>query len=216
MATRPGIDTSILQRLDDNHVFVFFAVKAEFDTSTIAVHSSIGDLTIGGVTYEGAGTLLNVTETTEDSDLKSDGITISLSGMTPEVLSYALTEHYQNRPLTVLQGFLDGGGSRVTGTMTIFKGRMQNISLSDDPDGTSTVVVNAENRLIDLRRPSNLRYTKESQESISSGDTGFNRMQSLLEKKIVWGHKDQSDSLADIVIDENSEGGGSGAAYQQR
>jgi len=109
----------------------------------------------------------------------------------------------------------DGGGSRVTGTMTIFKGRMQNISLSDDPDGTSTVVVNAENRLIDLRRPSNLRYTKESQESISSGDTGFNRMQSLLEKKIVWGHKDQSDSLSDIVVDENTEGG-KGAEYQQR
>ena len=66
---------------------------------------------------------------------------------------------------------------------------MQNITLSDDPDGNSAVIVQAENRLIDLRRPSNLRYTKESQEFVASGDTGFNRIQSLQEKKIVWGNR---------------------------
>ena len=189
MATRQGIDTALLSKLDDAHAFVFFAVKAEFDTSTIAVHTQTGELSFGGTTYEGAGTLLGITGTEDSSDLKSDGITVSLSGMTPEVLTYALTENYQNRPITVFQGFLDAAGSKVTGTLTLFKGRMQNITLSDDPDGNSAVIVQAENRLIDLRRPSNLRYTKESQEFVASGDTGFNRIQSLQEKKIVWGNR---------------------------
>ena len=216
MATRQGIDTAVLQRFDDDHVFVFFAVKAEFDTSTIAVHTSSGELSIGGTTYEGAGTLLNIESSTDDSDLKSDGITVSLNGMTPEVLTYALTENYQNRPITVLQGFLDASGSRVTGTMVLFKGRMQNISLSDDPEGNAAVVVSAENRLIDLRRPSNLRYTKESQETVSSGDTGFNRVQSMVEKKIVWGQK-QHGGVFGADIETTDEGGSDGGQdYQQR
>ena len=190
MATRQGIDASILNRLDDDHTFVFFAVKAEFDTSTIAVHTSGGELTLDGVVYEGAGTLLQFSGVTATSELASSGITVGLSGMNATVLSHALTENYQNRPITIHQGFLDAGGSNVTGKMVIFKGRMQNITFTDDPDGTSTVVVQAENRLVDLKRPSNLRYTKESQETVSSGDTGFNRVQTLVDKKIVWGQKE--------------------------
>lgn len=190
MATRRGIDSSITDRFDDEHVFMFFAVKAEFDTADIQVHTSGGELTIDGGTYEGAGTLLNIGQIEDDADLSSSGVTVVLSGMTPDVLNYALTEHYQNRPITIYQGFLDAGGSNVAGKMIIFKGRMQNIRLSDDPDGTASVVVTAENRLIDLKRPSNLRYTKESQQFVSSGDTGFNRVQSLVDKKIVWGQKE--------------------------
>lgn len=193
MATRQGIDAAILNRLDDDHSFMFFAVKLDFDTETIAVHTSGGEITIGGVTYEGAGTLLTFGGIDDDTDLSSGGVTVGLSGMTPDILNYALTENYQNRPITVSQGFLDGGGDRVTGTMIVFKGRMQNITLTDDPSGTSTVVVQAENRLIDLRRPSNLRYTKESQNFISSGDTGFNRVQVLTDKKIVWGQKEYNE-----------------------
>jgi len=63
---------------------------------------------------------------------------------------------------------------------------MQSMTINDDPNG-STISVDAENRLIDLQRPSNLRYTKESQQGISSGDTCFDRVQSLQDKEIIWG-----------------------------
>ena len=35
------------------------------------------------------------------------------------------------------------------------------LTINDTPDG-STITIDAENRLIDLDRPSNFRYTKES------------------------------------------------------
>jgi len=60
------------------------------------------------------------------------------------------------------------------------------MTINDDPNG-STISVDAENRLIDLQRPSNLRYTKESQQYISDGDTCFDRVQSLQDKEIIWG-----------------------------
>jgi len=106
--------------------------------------------------------------------------------MDTTVLDLALTENYQNRFITVYLGYLSGGTDTTVGTMTLFKGRMQSMVINDDPNG-STITVDAENRLIDLQKPSNLRYTKESQQFIDSTDTCFNRVQSLQDKEIVWG-----------------------------
>ena len=70
--------------------------------------------------------------------------------------------------------------------MTIFSGRMTSMNIKDDPNG-SLVSVEAENRLIDLQKPANLRYTNESQKYIQSGDTCFSRVLRLQDKEIVWG-----------------------------
>ena len=189
MATRSGIDSSIVGKLEGDHVFVFWAVKAEFDTADVRLHTWKDELTINSETYEGAGTLLSIGDISDSSELKSDGVTVAISGMDTTVLGYALTENYQNRPITIFMGYLDGGGTKVSGVMTAFKGRMQAITITDDPQGASTVVVESENRLVDLRRPSNLRYTKESQKFIDSTDTAFNRVQQVQKQEIYWGRK---------------------------
>ena len=186
MATRQGLDASIVNRLGADEQAIFFAVKAEFDTDDILVWSGIDDLIIGSDTYTGAGTLLSISNSEDNLELKSNGLVVSLSGMDTTVVNYALTENYQNRPITIFMGYVMGGTNEVAGTLTLFKGRMTSLVINDTPDG-STVTIDAENRLVDLDRPSNLRYTKESQNFLHSGDTGFNRVASLQDKQINWG-----------------------------
>ena len=186
MSNRGGIDSDIVKYLESDHQILFLAVKAEFDTDTLYVWSGDYDLSLGGNTYTGAGTLLSISNIEDTLELKSSGLSVSLAGMDATVLDLALTENYQNRFITVYLGYLSGGTDTVAGTMTLFKGRMQSMTINDDPNG-STISVDAENRLIDLQRPSNLRYTKESQQAISSGDTCFDRVQSLQDKEIIWG-----------------------------
>lgn len=186
MSNRGGIDSDIVKYLESDHQVLFLAVKAEFDTDTLHVWSGDYDLTIGGDTYIGTGTLLSISNIEDTLELKSSGLSVSLAGMDATVLDLALTENYQNRFITVYLGYLSGGTDTVAGTMTLFKGRMQSMTINDDPNG-STISVDAENRLIDLQRPSNLRYTKESQQFISDGDTCFDRVQSLQDKEIIWG-----------------------------
>ena len=55
MATRQGLDSSIVNRLGADEQALFFAVKAEFDTDDILVWSGTDDLVIGSDTYTGAG-----------------------------------------------------------------------------------------------------------------------------------------------------------------
>tara|TARA_R100000734_G_C3319162_1_gene114477 strand:+ start:6429 stop:7070 length:642 start_codon:yes stop_codon:yes gene_type:complete len=186
VATRQGLDSSIVNRLGADEQALFFAVKAEFDTDDIRVWSGIDDITISSETYTGAGTLLNVSNTEDNLELKSNGVVVALSGMDATVVNMALTENYQNRPITIFMGYVMGGTNEVAGTLTLFKGRMTSLVINDTPEG-STVTIDAENRLVDLDRPSNLRYTKESQNFLFSGDTGFNRVASLQDKQINWG-----------------------------
>lgn len=186
MATRQGIDSSIVNRLGADEQAMFLAMKAEFDSDDILLWSGTDSLTINSESYTGAGGLLSISSIEEGTELKSNGVVISLSGMDSTVLDYALTESYQNRFVTIFLGYLMGGTNEVAGTLTLFKGRMTTLSIQDNPAG-STITINAENRLIDLDRPCNFRYTKESQNFLHSGDTGFNRVASLQDKEVIWG-----------------------------
>jgi len=186
MATRQGLDSSIVNRLGADEQAIFFAVKAEFDTDNIFLWSGTDDLVIGSDTYTGAGNLLSISNSEDNLELKSNGLVVALSGMDTTIVNYALTENYQNRPITIFMGYVMGGTNEVAGTLTLFKGRMTSLVINDTPEG-STVTIDAENRLVDLDRPSNLRYTKESQNFLHSGDTGFNRVASLQDKQINWG-----------------------------
>ncbi len=191
MATRTGINTHLINRLGANEQEIFVALKAEFDTETIYLWNGTEDLAIGGDTYIGAGSLLSIGAAEESSDLSSQGMTITVSGMNKAVLDLALTENYQNRFLTVFLGYLMGGSNEVAGTFTLFKGRMTAMTVNDTPQG-ATIGIDAENRLVDLERPSNFRYTKESQNFLHSGDTFFNRVASLQDKEIIWGRSSSS------------------------
>lgn len=186
MASRAGIDTKTALRLSQDHQEIKFALKAEFDTDTVLIHTGLGDLVIGGETYLGAGSLLAISDIEDSKELKSAGVTFSISGMDAEVLGYALNENYQNRPISLFMAFVSGGTDDVDGYLTLYKGRMINIDISDDVSG-SNITLQTENRLLDLRRPSNIRYTRESQEYLYSGDTSLDQVNKISQMNIEWG-----------------------------
>ena len=187
MATRPNLTTPVTTRLaSDTQKGLFFAIKAEFDTSTIRVWSGKETLSIGGEDYIGGGDLINVAPVKESNDVRSEGLTITISGMNDTIMTYAVAENYHFRPLTFFMGYLMGDSLEVAGTITLFKGRMIVLTVNDNPN-SPTITIQCENRLADLSRPSNLRYTKESQEYLASGDIFFNNINTIQDREITWG-----------------------------
>lgn len=196
MASRSGIDANITNRLGADTQLLFFAVKAQFDTETIRLWTGIDDITVDGETYTGAGTLLGIGEIEDTMEVKSSNCSFTLSGMDETVLNLALSEDIQNRKISLLMGYLSGGSNVSAGEITLFSGRMTNLTVNDDPNGM-TVAINAENRLVDLNRPCNLRYTQQSQQIISSGDTGFKYVAAIQDKQINWGRPNNEDTSSD-------------------
>ena len=186
MASREDIPAAVASRLANDEQKIAFGVSLEFDSGTLNLWSGIGNFTgSDGLTYTGAGELLNIENVDEDKELSSTNMTIGISGLSENIVTYATTEDYQNRPMTIKMFFFHPDTDDEIGNVILFKGRMDTLTVVDGD--SFSVVISAENKLIDLTRPKNLFYTAETQNFLYSGDKGLEFVASIQNKAIVWG-----------------------------
>lgn len=205
MATR-NLSSSVVQSLDDDVIYPFFAIELLFDESPLRLWTGVGTLVYEGVEWTGTGSLLDISSIEETTEIAVRGATLTLSGVPSEVVSLALQTPYQGRVSNVFFGLFSIGkllledsnfilledGSKIalnsgeTSLTQIFSGYMDEMNIEEGPD-TSTVELKIENRLIDLERQRVRRYTSAYQKSIYPGDKGFDFVEDLQDKDVVWG-----------------------------
>lgn len=81
-------------------------VEALFDTGYLRFWSGYGDLVIDGNTFLGAGEILNVQPTSESQSVRANGATVQLTGISTVLVSVALNEPCQGRPINIKMIFL--------------------------------------------------------------------------------------------------------------
>ena len=177
-------------------------VQCAFDSGNLNLWSGIGDLTVSGVDYVGAGSLLSIGEIAETSELSANGITVTLSGVTSPLLSKARDEDYQGRELKVLLGAMDAVNGVISNPIVVFSGFMDTMVINDGGE-TSTIQVTVENRLIEFERTRVRRYTAEDQKIDFPTDKGLEFVAEMEEKEIVWGRASVS------------SGGGGGGGFDR-
>jgi hypothetical protein len=185
MATR-DLTSALSAALDDDVVSVFFAVDLDFDGDNASrIWTGYGTITIDGKDYTGLGDLLSVSSVEETSDTKATGATILVTGIpNTSNLALALTEPYQGRAGRIYLGVL-GDTAEYT---EIFSGFMDQMNITEAPDG-ATIEITLENKLVDLERQRVARYSSAYQKNKYSGDKGFDFVESLQSKEIVWGRE---------------------------
>jgi hypothetical protein len=156
-------------------------------TQPVNLWSGYGTITYAGTGYLGIGTLGTISPVEETTDLAARGITMQLSGVPTAMIAVALSENYQGKECSVMFGALDSSGALVSTPITIFSGRMDVMSINDDGQN-ATIGMTAENKLVDFRRPREVRYTDEEQKNLYSGDKGLEFVNSIQEKEIYWGN----------------------------
>ena len=186
MASRDDVPAAVASRLANDEQKIAFGVSLEFDSGTLNLWSGIGDFTgSDSLSYTGAGELLDIQNVEEDNELSSTNMTISISGLSANIVTYATTEDYQNRPLTIKMFFFHPDTDDEVGNVILFKGRMDTLTVTDGD--SFSVVISAENKLIDLTRPKNLFYTAETQNFLYSGDKGLEFVSKIREQTVNWG-----------------------------
>ena len=186
MASRDGVPAAVASRLANDEQKIAFGVSLEFDSGTLNLWSGIGDFTgSDSLSYTGAGELLDIQNVEEDNELSSTNMTISISGLSANIVTYATTEDYQNRPVTIKMFFFHPDTDDEVGNVILFKGRMDTLTVTDGD--SFSVVISAENKLIDLTRPKNLFYTAETQNFLYSGDKGLEFVSKIREQTVNWG-----------------------------
>ncbi|MGE0270293.1 MAG: hypothetical protein AB7M05_08895 [Alphaproteobacteria bacterium] len=161
------------------------AAELDFSSGFVRVNSSPYTITIDGQVYLGVGALGKISAVQEGSDQQAYGMTLSLSGIPPELVSIALGEYYQGRSCRVLMALLDEGHTVVSSPIVLWSGRMDTMDI--ELGETATITLSAESRLVDWERPRIRRYTSEDQRADYPNDKGFEFVPQMVEKELIWG-----------------------------
>lgn len=170
----------------DSAVNPFILAEAEFASGTVRLWNGHGPLSWDGEQWLGGGTLLELSSVEETASTSAAGVKISLSGIPSDMLALALGEHYQGRRVRLWLGAMDDAGQIVADPIPLFAGRMDVMNIDEGAE-TSTIVMSAENQLIDLKRADDLRYTDAAQKALYPGDRGLEFVAALQDRELIWG-----------------------------
>ncbi len=181
------IDSALNVELTGDSTAPIFLGKFEFPSADVNIWTGYGELVFAGDTYTGGGQLIGISPIGETQLLRAAGVEFSLTGLPSANLSLSLNEDYSERPATLWLGVIDATKSLVGTPIIIFKGRMDVMSIRESGE-TTDVTISVENRLIDLERAKERRYTDEDQQKQFLGDLGLEFVVSLNDgKEITWG-----------------------------
>lgn len=160
-------------------------VRGQFPSGDFAMFTGPGSVTYGGVTYTGGGQFLQIGPAAASAGEEKGGLTITLSGTSPEVISIAETEEFQRRRVTVYLAIFGPDGAILDADI-FFDGLADTIETNDDPAAPS-VSLACEQRGLDLGRPRPFRYLPEDQKSRFTDDTFFDLVQIIQTREPTWG-----------------------------
>jgi hypothetical protein len=177
------IPTDLLTALSKKEIQPYYAVEIKLDSGDVRLWTGLGEKTIEGETYFGAGNLLNIDGLEEASDLGAKNAELTLSGIPPELISLALQEPYQRRRVKIMFG-----EQSVPDVVTVFSGFANTLDIIDEAD-SSAIKMTVESRLVELERPRIRRYTQSDHTSRHPTDTFFSFVADLQDREIVWGRE---------------------------
>lgn len=176
-----SIPSGLLTALTRASIQPYCAVEMLFDTAPVRFWSGLGERTIEGNTYLGAGSLMSVGELEEIGDLSAKSATTTFSGIPSELVSLALVEPYQGRTCRVLLGEVSASEA-----IEMFSGEMNTMTIEDSPE-SALIQMTIESKLIRLGRAKPRRYNHESHIARYPGDNFFSTVADLQDRQIPWG-----------------------------
>ena len=196
-----GFPSAVLNALSSEHVALVTFAKLEFPSGTLYVHNSIGTYTWGGEDWLGTGDLGEISQIEEGADVSPYKLTLSLSGLDPNVSAAALTEDYYLQPVTVYLGVLDSSDDLIADPTVVWEGAMDQMIVSVGAESGDVISLTAESELARFNKASNLKYTSAQLQKDFAGDLGFDLMADIDGAKLRWG-----DAASNAIIGTPRQG----------
>lgn len=179
------LDSTLATAVTDDVVYPAIFLEGEFATGWGRWWSGLGEFAWNGYTWLGLGGLVKVSPISESTSVKAQGFSIDLSGQSSANLSLALQSCRQGKIGRVYLGALTAAGALV-GTPYLVKQGKLDVAGGTDDGQSAVITVSYEDRLIDLERPREWRYTTESQRQFYPDDLGFEFVPSLQDAVDAW------------------------------
>lgn len=166
------LTSGMLTEVPAPHVRPAFLLDAEFESGVVHIWTGLSDKDWNGNTYIGAGNLAGISPIGETDDLRSEGVTLTLSGIPSSLLAVALGEVRQGLPATIYLALVKDDGEFAADPYASFSGRIDVPSIEEGAE-ISMIQLTVESHLVALQRPRIRRYTDADQQNEYAGDLGF-------------------------------------------
>jgi hypothetical protein len=179
-----GLSPSMLTGIARTDVRPILLFEGQFDGGFVRFWTGFGTISWNGSDWIGAGQLIGISDIEENAEVVATGITVSLSGVDPALVSAVIGEARQNMVGRIWIGLFDAGAI-VSTPYLAFRGRLDVPQILDG-DETCTIAISYENVLGDLMRAQEERFTDESQKAVYPDDRGFEFVTRIQDIEIVW------------------------------
>lgn len=164
-------------------------VELAFDAGSLFLTTAPFDIPIGSDTYLSAAGLGSI-DALGKSVGATEGMRFSLSGISQALVTIATAEPYQGRMVYVRKGYFDPStNALIDSPVLVWVGRMRTMQIVEQNDSAS-ITVTAEHFEADLARAMPVRMNNADQQRLYPGDRGFEYVESLVERVVVWPSKE--------------------------
>ena len=172
--------------LTTNPIRIGVLVDIHWANTVTYVWSGYGDMVYEGNTYLGVGQLGSISTVSESGSIQADGIEIGLTGIPASMVSTVLTEARQGKTVSIHQALFDEDWALIDVYENVFKGILD-VPVINKSAKNASIVVKAENRLIELQKTRVRRYTDQDQKDMYPNDPGLEFVAGLQDVEIRWG-----------------------------
>ena len=178
------IDAAALAELDSRNIRWIHLVDLQLDGGSITYNSSLEAYAYDSKTFLGAGNLGSVGAIEEGSELDPRECSLTLSAVNQSLLATILSENYVNRRAIIYVAILDEANQVIGNPFIYFDGLISGLSITYGK--SATILVSLKDRLALWNKAKVQRYTHQEQVAKYPGDMGFEFVNQIADKEIVW------------------------------
>lgn len=165
-----------------------YLFESAFESQTLRYWSGFGALSWDSKTWAGDGKFHGVSNIRDSLDIVANGISVSLPGISTEILEIALREAQQAVLGKVWLAFFDNSENLLDVDLR-FVGNLDTVEISEEAT-SSVITFSYESRLIRFNQSREIRLSNEAQQSKYPGDKGFEQLTNLQNRRVYWGRAD--------------------------
>jgi hypothetical protein len=197
---------------------------AEFVRLTVGTAATVytfcnaaAPITVGGITFNNLGALLNVGDVQRDMRSTSDDMTIALTGIDPANIAVILSNDIKGSLVEVWRGFFDANNQIITTPTTQFfkryQGIINSVSITEDFNSelrtriaTCSIACSSMRRILE-NRLGGVKTNQSSWQFLYPGDTSMNRVATIANTYFDFGKPPQTDTQStDTTQNETVQG----------
>lgn len=180
------LDSTYAAALAAGTIRPFRAVQIGFRSQTVYAWSGVGPLVWNGNTFQGVGSLGNISAVQEGIGTQASGVTLELSGIDATLFGECMTDVQQGATARIWRGLVDETCSLIGTPYQLFRGQTDAPSFSLSGQEMK-IALALESRIVNLQRSSSRRYTGADQRLSFPTDSAFGWVEQLNDLAVVWG-----------------------------